>query len=67
MNPALAVGCTDFDFFTEEHAGQALRDEKRIIRTGQPLVSIEEKETPPTIKHRDPRWTAPLRDSQTAT
>jgi PAS domain S-box-containing protein len=63
VSPALAVGRTDFDFFTEEHAGQALRDEKRIIRTGQPLVSIEEKETLPDGKHR---WVSttklPLRD-----
>ncbi len=63
INPALAVGRTDFDFFTEEHAGQALRDEQQIIRTGQPLVSIEEKETLPDGKLR---WVSttklPLRD-----
>jgi PAS domain S-box-containing protein len=63
VNPALAVGRTDFDFFTEEHAGQALRDEQQIIRTGQPLVSIEEKETLPDGKLR---WVSttklPLRD-----
>jgi len=65
VSPALAVVCTDFDFFTAEHAGQALRDEKRIIRTGQPLVSIEEKETLPDGKHR---WVSttklPLRDRE---
>ena len=44
-SPALAVGRTDFDFFTDEHAAQALRDEQEIIRTGQPLVNVEEKET----------------------
>jgi PAS domain S-box-containing protein len=42
-----AVGKTDFDFFTEEHAKQAYEDEQTIIRTGQ-LLNIEEKET-----HRD--------------
>jgi PAS domain S-box-containing protein len=63
FNPALAVGRTDFDFFTEEHAGQALRDEQQIIRTGLPLVGIEEKETLPDGKSR---WVSttklPLRD-----
>jgi len=44
-SPALAVGCTDADFFTEEHATQAFRDEQEIIRTGRPLVNVEEKET----------------------
>ncbi|HEY5448861.1 MAG TPA: PAS domain-containing protein, partial [Polyangia bacterium] len=44
-DPALAVGRTDFDFFTEEHAAKALRDEQEIIRTGKPLVNVEEKET----------------------
>lgn len=51
-SPALAVGCTDFDFFTSEHAVQALHDEQEIIRTGRPLVSIEEKETLPDGKLR---------------
>src|SRR4029079_4153413 len=44
-NPADAVGHTDFDFFSAEHATKALRDEEEIIRTGQPLVNVEEKET----------------------
>ena len=43
-DPSLAVGKTDFDFFTEEHARQAYNDEQEIIRTSQPL-SVEEKET----------------------
>jgi len=46
-DPAQAVGKTDADFFTEEHASKALADEQEIIRTGQPLVNIEEKETWP--------------------
>jgi len=45
-DPAQAVGKTDFDFFTGEHAQQAYEDEQNIIRTGQQL-SIEEKETYP--------------------
>jgi len=39
------IGKTDFDFFSEEHARQAYEDEQRIIRTGEPLVDIEERET----------------------
>jgi len=42
-----AVGKTDFDFFSREHAQQAFEDEQRIITTGQPLINIEEKETWP--------------------
>jgi PAS domain S-box-containing protein len=45
--PADAVGKTDFDIFTAEHAEQAYRDEQEIISTGQPVVGKEEKETWP--------------------
>jgi two-component system, sensor histidine kinase and response regulator len=41
----LMVGQTDFDLFTEEHARLAYADEQKIIRSGQPLVEREEKET----------------------
>jgi diguanylate cyclase (GGDEF)-like protein/PAS domain S-box-containing protein len=62
-DPAQAVGKTDFDFFTEEHARPAYEDEQRIIRTGQPLVDMEEKETRPD---RPDAWVLttkmPLRD-----
>ncbi len=40
-----AVGKTDFDIFTEEHARQAFEDEQNIIKTGEPIINIEEKET----------------------
>ena len=46
-DPAQAVGKTDFDFFTAEHAQEAYNDEQEIIRTGQPMVGKEEKETWP--------------------
>jgi diguanylate cyclase (GGDEF)-like protein/PAS domain S-box-containing protein len=62
-NPALAVGRTDFDFFTDEHAAQALRDEQEIIRTGEPMINVEEKET---LADGGVRWVSttklPLRD-----
>ncbi len=61
-DPARAVGKTDFNFFTEEHAAQALRDEQMVIRSGQP-INIEEKETWP---NQPDTWVAttkaPLRD-----
>lgn len=59
VSPAAAVGRTDFDFFSDEHAGQALRDEQQIIRTGEPLVSVEEQETLPDGKLRRV-WTTKL-------
>ncbi len=43
-DPAQAIGKTDFDFFTEEHARQAYLDEQEVIRTGQPMVAREETE-----------------------
>ncbi len=46
-NPADTIGKTDHDFFTKSHADQALADEQKILRTGQPLVGIEELETWP--------------------
>jgi len=44
-DPSQAVGKTDFDFFTEEHARLAYENELEIMRTGLPMVDFEEKET----------------------
>jgi PAS domain S-box-containing protein len=40
-----AIGKSDFDFFSEEHARKAYEDEQKIIETGLPMIGIEEKET----------------------
>ncbi len=40
-----ALGKTDFDFFTEEHARQAQADEQGILSNGRPMIDREEKET----------------------
>lgn len=46
-DPAEAIGKTDFDFFSIEHAQQAFDDEQEIMRTGTPVLDKEEKLTWP--------------------
>jgi len=46
-SPAQAIDKTDFDVFSKEHAEQAFSDEQLIIRSGQPILEKEEKETWP--------------------
>jgi PAS domain S-box-containing protein len=64
-SPAGAIGKTDADVFTAEHAQQALADEQEIMRTGQPLVARVERETWPD---RDASWVSttkmPLRNDE---
>ncbi|MEJ5309531.1 MAG: PAS domain-containing protein [Anaerolineae bacterium] len=64
-DPADVIGKTDFDFFTEEHARPAYEDEQRIIRTGEPILGLEERETWPD---RPDTWVSttkmPLRDRE---
>ena len=43
--PREALGKTDADFFTPEHAREAYGDEQRIIESGQPLVAKWERST----------------------
>ena len=46
-DPRDAIGKSDLDFFTDEHALQALADEREILRSGQGIVAKVEKETWP--------------------
>ncbi len=61
--PEAAIGKTDADIFSSEHAQQALHDEQKIMRTGVPIVAKIEKET---WANREDTWVSstkmPLRD-----
>ena len=46
-DPSQIIGKTDLDFFTDEHARSAYETELEIIKTGRPVVDLEEKETWP--------------------
>ena len=52
-DPDEAVGKTDFDFFSKEHAEKAFQDEQNIIKRGKSIVDIEEKET---WEDREDKW-----------
>ena len=43
-DPKDMIGKTDFDHFAHEHAQASYDAEQNIIRTGKPIVDIEEKE-----------------------
>jgi len=63
-HPQDAIGKSDFDFFTREHAQGAYDDEQKIIQTGRPMTDMEEKET---WADREDTWVlstkSPLYDS----
>ncbi len=40
LKPAEAIGKSDADFFTEEHAQQALADEQQVMQSGKPVLGI---------------------------
>jgi len=46
-DPAQAIGRTDFDFYTTEHAQATFDVEQAIVRSGQPIIDVEEMETWP--------------------
>jgi PAS domain S-box-containing protein len=45
-DPTQEIGKTDFDFFPEEQARRKFEQEQEIIRTGQPILNVEEPEGP---------------------
>ena len=64
-DPEQAIGKTDFDVFSGEHAQQAFADEQQILRSGIPIVNKEEKETWPDGRESWVLTTkVPLKDQQ---
>ena len=44
-DPGAAIGKSDLDFFTAEHAQPAYQQEQNMMATGEPIIGLEEKET----------------------
>jgi PAS domain S-box-containing protein len=65
VDPSQAVGKTDFDFFSEEHARPAFEDEQRIMKSRIAMVGLEEKEKWPDGRET---WVSttkvPMQDAQ---
>ena len=53
-----ALGKTDYDFFTKEHAAKAFSDEQNIIKKNVPIIKIEEKET---YEGREDKWVSTIK------
>ena len=51
-DPRDAVGKTDFDFYQKGFAEDALKDEKEILRSGEPIIGKIEKIKKPTGQYR---------------
>ena len=64
-DPVEIEGKSDADFFSKEHAGEALADERAVMETGRPVVEKLEKET---WQRREDTWVMtskyPWRDSE---
>ena len=52
-DPRQAIGKSDADFFSREHAKAALADERRIMETGETILAKIEKET---YEDREDTW-----------
>jgi len=63
-DPSEAIGKTDFDLFAPQHAEAARLTEREILRTGRPVLNLEERETWPDGRSA---WVSttkmPLRDA----
>ena len=51
--PEMVIGKTDFDYYPRELAEKFYADERRILRSGQPLIN---KEEPGLDREGHPRW-----------
>jgi len=51
--PEAMTGKTDFDFFSETAARKSLKDDERVLKTGEPIINKEERLTG---KGGDSRW-----------
>lgn len=45
--PREVIGKTDFDLFPEELAGAAAEDDRRVMKTGEPIIDREERSLNP--------------------
>jgi PAS domain S-box-containing protein len=60
-DPAEGVGKSDYDFFPEDQAQPKYEQEQEIIRTGEPILNLEE---PDGIEHWALTTKMPLRDER---